>query len=487
MSFLTLKFIAFLIVAISIFYMLPIQYRKTWILIISYFFYGFNDVRMLSTLLLITVNVWLFGEIISKENTSRRKGYYLLGVSINILILCCFKYLTFFIENINKLFSMFQLPINFDAPKLLLPLGLSFIVFQSTTYLGDVYYGRIEKEDLLSVACFVAFFPTILSGPIQKARDLLPQLVVMERLSRQKFVYGLMLLFVGYFEKIFIADHLASIIDPVFNNYQNYNSGTFIYAALLYSVQIYADFLAYSDMASGIAAMLGISLSKNFANPYMAENLVEFWKRWHISLNEWFVEYIYIPLGGSKRGKIRKYLNTFIVFIISGLWHGAQWNFVIWGGLNGLLQIIGQLLRRPKEIVVSHIVGKNRSVILSMCRRGVVFIIISITWIFFRMPNLEDALCALSRIWNQSWLQIFDNSWWTILGTIQSGVGTIIGIIIFFKLQIMRREESKIVNIFCEEPLFIQYCVCAVAWGIILICLCQQSVNLNNIFIYFQF
>ena len=487
MSFLTLKFIAFLIVAISIFYMLPIQYRKTWILVISYFFYGFNDVRMLWILFLITVNVWLFGEIISKGNISRRKGYYLLGVSINILILCCFKYLTFFIENINKLFSIFQLPINLDSPKLLLPLGLSFIVFQSTTYLGDVYYGRIEKVDLLSVACFVAFFPTRLSGPIQKARDLLPQLVVMGRWSRQKFIYGLTFLFVGYFEKIFVADHLATIIDPVFDSYQNHNSGTFVYAALLYSVQIYADFLAYSDMASGIAAMLGISVSKNFANPYMAESLVEFWKRWHISLNEWFVEYIYIPLGGSKRGKIRKYLNTFIVFIISGLWHGAQWKFVIWGGLNGLLQIIGELLRRPKEIVVSYIVGTDRSVILSMCRRCVVFIIISMTWVFFRMPNLETALHALERVSNQSWLQIFDTNWWNLFGTIQSGVGTIIGIIIFFKLQILRREEEKIVNILCKEPILIQYCVYTIAWVVILICICQRFANPNNMFIYFQF
>ena len=412
----------------------------------------------------------------------------MLGFAINIFILCCFKYLAFLVANLNEAFEILQFPINLSVPQLLLPLGLSFIIFQATTYLGDVYHGKVQATDILSVACFVAFFPTILSGPIQKANKLILQLQFDSKWNKEKFVYGLLLLLCGYFEKIFVADKLAAIVDPVLNNYINYSAVFLILAAALYSIQIYVDFLAYSDLATGISAMLGVTLSKNFSNPYLSENLVEFWKNWHISLNEWFVEYIYIPLGGSRRGYIRKYLNTFIVFTISGLWHGAQWNFVAWGAINGLLQIVGQVIRKPKEIIMScFFKEKTNSVILPWCRRLIVFIIISTTWIFFRMPTLEDAFNVLHKICYQSWIQIFDQNGWMIFGTIQSAVGILLSLIIFLKLQMARREEEKIVNVFCKEAGFVQQLVIAVAWVIILICLCQQFTNPNNTFIYFQF
>lgn len=486
MSFLTLNFLLFLVIVVGIFWSVNAKYRKIWILFAGYFFYGFSDARMLIILLAVTVNVWMFGKILIKVKGKVQKWFYILGFVSCILILGYFKYLNFFSTNINKLFEIFHISVHTNSKTVLLPLGLSFIIFQATTYLGDVYHGKWNKTDFLSVACFVSFFPTILSGPIQKANKLMTQLEFSTCFNREKLIHGILLLGFGYFEKIFVADRLASIINPVYDNYQNYSAVFYVFAMALYSIQIYADFMAYSDIAIGIASMLGVSLSRNFHNPYLSENLVDFWRNWHISLNEWFVEYIYIPLGGSKKGALRKYINTFIVFFLSGLWHGAQWTFVIWGALNGLLQIIGQMTKKLRERLF-YIFIKEKSIVLTWCRRFIVFVIISFTWLFFRIPTLETTLAILKKIGNQNWIFIFDKAGWSIFGTTQTAIVTVISLMVFFILQMQRREEGKIINVFWAEPGYIQKVVLAIAWVIILINLCQQFTNPNSTFIYFKF
>lgn len=485
MSFLTLNFLLFLVIAVGIFWSINTKYRKIWILLASYFFYGVSDARMLIILLAVTVDVWLFGKILSRTKEKARKWIYILGFTSCIVTLGYFKYLNFFSNNINKLFEVLDIPVHINSKTVLLPLGLSFIIFQATTYLGDIYHRKWSKTDFLSVACFVSFFPTILSGPIQKANKLMPQLEFSACFSRKKMIRGVLFLGFGYFEKIFVADRLASIINPVYDNYQNYSAVFFVYAMALYSIQIYADFLAYSDIAIGIASMLGVSLEKNFNNPYLSENLVDFWRNWHISLNEWFVEYIYIPLGGSKKGTLRKYINTFIVFLLSGLWHGAQWTFVIWGALNGLLQIVNQMTKKLREKF--HIFRKEKSMVLSWCHRLVVFVVISFTWLFFRIPTLEETLAILGKIWSQNGIVIFDKAGYLIFGTIQETIVIVISLMFFFILQMKRREEEKIINVFLAEPGYIQKVVLAIAWVVILINLCQQFTNPNSTFIYFKF
>lgn len=486
MSFLSFAFLLFLLAVVIVFYSIPQNYRKMWILLASWFFYGMGDIRMLVILLFITANVWIIGKLIARH-TLHRKTYYILGFTTNVLILCLFKYLDFFFGSIKNLGGLFGISVNITIPELLLPIGLSFIVFQATTYLGDIYHKKMQDSDFITAACFVAFFPTILSGPIQKSRVLIPQLEFKQSYDEKKFLSGLLLLLWGYFEKIFVADKLAAIINPVYESHLNYTGIYYIIAALCYSIQIYADFSAYSDIARGVSAMLGVTIAPNFKNPYLAVNLTEFWRDWHISLNEWFVEYIYIPLGGSKRGKIRKIINTFIVFGVSGLWHGASWRFLLWGVINGILQIIGQLTHNFKSRIYSLVGLKQNSAIFAWCQRIVVFVIISTTWIFFRANSLSQAIFMINKIWNANWIQIFDISGWSLFGTVQAVIGIFICLAIFVKGKMLGKEGEKIVNAFYAEPQLVKYIVLGVSWAVLIVCICQQAARPNNAFIYFQF
>lgn len=335
MNYLSLTFFIFLPLFMVLYYIVPQKYRYIAITAGSYIFYGFADFRLLIVLISVTVLTYIGGIVLHKKKT---RAVYAIFMILTVLILLIFKYTNFAIRNINLILGKFtgETAYQLTSVNLILPVGLSFIVFQACTYLGDIYRDKLcVEKNILRYAAFVAFFPTILSGPIQKARELLPQIKKPMPFDAETAKKGTILFVWGAFEKIMVANKLLIIVNRVFGDYESYNSVYYIIAAVCFSLYIYADFASYSDMARGIAMLMGIRVGKNFNNPYLSCSTAEFWNRWHMSLNAWFIENIYIPLGGNRKGVLRKYINTFIVFFISGLWHGAAYRYIAWGVING--------------------------------------------------------------------------------------------------------------------------------------------------------
>lgn len=488
MNFISITFLVFFPVFFCIYYLVPKKYRYVVLAIGSYIFYGWGNIGVLLILLLTTVITYIGGGILARH---RSKRIYALFFLMNLLVLLVFKYLNFFAENVNKICIVFGSSALLDkVPSLILPIGLSFYVFQSMTYLGDVYRGRIKAErNFLRYSAFVAFFPAILSGPIQKARTLLPQIAAPCDFDSERAIKGFILFAWGIFQKIAVANNLAVIVNTVFDNCHSYdktNSAYFIAAALSFSVYIYADFSSYSDMARGIAKILGIEIGKNFNNPYLSVSCSEFWRRWHVSLNEWLTENVYIPLGGNRKGKIRKYVNVFLVFLISGIWHGASWNFVLWGAVNGIFAIIGQLLSPVKKRAYAAIKVDEECESIVIFRRIIVFWLITITWVFFR-NDISTSLYIIKNMVLFYPVKLFEPALLTICGTEVRTFGTMIMVVIFGIIQYCRKDERKYYLKFRKQPVFVQCMVIAI---IIYICIFKASAGnttLNTQFLYFQF
>lgn len=314
MNYISLGFYAFICIFLIVYYIVPQRYRYILITVGSYFFYGYANFKLLTILMMITILTYIGGIILQ---TQRTKLMYAVFVILTLLILVYFKYTNFIVQNINWLLEgvVKNSSYRIASLDLILPVGLSFIVFQACTYLGDIYRGKlIAEKNIVRYAAFVAFFPTVLSGPIQKARELLPQIKSPLFFDPDTAKKGTILFVWGTFEKVMVANRLLVVVNKVFDNYGNYNSAYYVVAAICFSLYIYADFAAYSDMARGIAMLMGIHIGKNFDNPYLSQSTAEFWNRWHMSLNSWFVENVYIPLGGNRKGIIRKYINVLIVF-----------------------------------------------------------------------------------------------------------------------------------------------------------------------------
>ena len=298
----------------------------------SWLFYGWGKPSFLLSLVAITLWTWIGGLVLENWNSKRVYVFFFAGC---ILLLGSYKYTSFLLVNLNRI-GRFLGKNAIDIPEVLIPVGLSFYIFQVCSYLGDVHHEKIVAErNFIRYASFAAFFPTILSGPIQKARDLLPQLKCPKSFEYANGLHGFLRVMWGIFTKICVADQLSYVLESI-NLEENdpWMASWFLFSAIAFSIYIYADFVSYSDIAIGLAQILGIYVRPNFLNPYLSCSLTEFWERWHASLNEWLVEYVYIPLGGNRHGVLRKYVNIMIVFLISGLWHGASWHYVVWGGLK---------------------------------------------------------------------------------------------------------------------------------------------------------
>ena len=312
---------------------------------------------------------------------------------LGLLPLLVFKYYNFFNENVTAFVE--SVGIKFTLPGLnwAIPIGISFFTFQAVGYMLDVYYGRIKAEkDFLSYALFISFFPSIVAGPINKASLVIPQLKsIRPYFDYNKTVEGLKMLLWGMFMKVVVADRVALYVDTVFSSYMNYTGVTCFVASILYTIQIYADFAGYSLMAIGVGKTLGFELTENFRRPYFAVSVTDFWRRWHISLSTWLKDYVYIPLGGSRCSKVRNYLNIFITFLVSGIWHGANWTFIIWGIWHGIFQIIEKAIGQQK--CEYGWFGKSIKILIT-------FLLVNFAWIFFRMPTLSDAIGMIIRIFD---------------------------------------------------------------------------------------
>lgn len=387
--FFTLVFIA--LQANRIFYK-NVLLQNIIILISSYIFYSYWDYRFLFLIIFCTIQTFYFGRKIDLFRINA-KLYLFTSISINILILAVFKYFNFFYEELVVLIDNIGFNLNPSSLNLILPVGISFYVFQSLTYVIDIYKKDIRYEkDIIKYSTFVAFFPQLVAGPIERAGNLLPQFSKIQSPSVSGAWYGIKLIIFGLFLKVVIADNLSGVVDGIFSNYSSLNGGVLALGAIYFSAQIYGDFCGYSTIAIGVAKLIGFDLMINFKTPYLSTSIQDFWRRWHISLSSFFRDYIFIPLGGSRTSSFKVSRNILITFTISGIWHGANWTFMVWGFLNGL----GLIIQKYLHIFNVPILSKFRFFL------GWFFTIYTVAhlWIFFRSESIMDAIYYILRMYS---------------------------------------------------------------------------------------
>lgn len=397
MFFLSIEFLVFMILLLCTLSFIKKQKTQQLLLLAaSYLFYLWNDWRMLLLLVTETAIVYFIEVKIAKEQSKGNKKLLLtVGVVALLSVLGFFKYYNFFVDSIC---AVFRIQNSFTL-NIILPLGISYYTFQGLSLLFDVYYGKMEAEkDFVKVGLCIGFFPQITAGPIVKAKDMLLQLKETKKVNWDNIALGAQIFLMGIFKKKVIADRIGVQVDAVFGTPQVYSAGSLMLAAVGYSIQIYCDFSGYSDMAIGVARMLGFDLGKNFNLPYFAKNTSEFWRRWHISLSTWFRDYVYIPLGGNRKGKIRTYLNLMIIMVLSGLWHGAGWRFVLWGVIYGVINVFYKIYSdwcKPYREKWAKFPGRSVRAILSIILN---FLLVTTIQIFFRAESITVAGIILKRI-----------------------------------------------------------------------------------------
>lgn len=399
MSFNSLAFLIFLPIVILIYWIIPFKFRKYFLLLASYFCYGYFSFWLLLLMIGISSTSYFSALLLSKESISKRKKQVIFVSTITIIlsILFIFKYLDFVYSNICNLINIFGTELEVASLNIILPIGISFYTFQTLSYVIDVYKGNYEVEkDFIYYSLFVSFFPQLVAGPIERPSNLLPQLKEDKKFNCSFFIYGSQELIIGFTKKIVVADVLAIFVDAIYQDLNSASGLLILLASMLFYFQIFADFSGYSDIAKGSAALLGINLSENFKEPYKATSIKDFWRRWHITLTSWLTDYIYIPLGGNRNGSFRKYLNIFVVFLVSGIWHGANRTFILWGALNGLLLILYNVL--APLISKNSTNNKKYRLLFKVLSTCFTFILMSFLWIIFRAQTIQDVGIAFSRI-----------------------------------------------------------------------------------------
>lgn len=397
------------------------KWQNILLLVSSYYFYACWDWRFLFLLVFSTVLDYYTGIKMAEAKTSKGKTFWFwLSVGINLGFLGVFKYYNFFAESLADGLSLLGFNVNLWTLKVILPVGISFYTFHGLSYVIDIYKDKIKPErNFIDYSVFVSFFPLLVAGPIERATHLLPQIQKHRDFNYAKAVDGLRQILWGLFKKVVIADNCAEYANVVFNNNEDYSGSSLIIGAVLFTLQIYGDFSGYSDIALGTARLFGVELLRNFAFPYFSRDIAEFWRRWHISLSTWFRDYLYIPLGGSKGGTWMKVRNTFIIFLVSGFWHGANWTFIAWGFINALFimpSILFNTNRTNLDIVAQ---GRILPTIKEFLSVVVTFLMASFCWIFFRAENLTHAFDFIGGIFSMSTFTIpnvkLDNVLWFIL------------------------------------------------------------------------
>ncbi len=378
------------------------------LLVASYYFYAYWDYRFLFLLVFSTLLDYFTALKMQKASgPTGKKFWFWLSISVNLGFLGIFKYYNFFAESFAQALSGFGFKTNFYSIQVILPVGISFYTFHGLSYIIDCYKNRIKPvRNFIDYAVFVSFFPLLVAGPIERATHLLPQIQSKRHFDFSKAIDGLRQILWGLFKKIVIADNCAEFANQIFNNSSNYSGSTLVMGALFFTFQIYCDFSGYSDIALGTARLFGIELLRNFAFPYFSRDIAEFWRRWHISLSSWFRDYLYIPLGGSKGGTLSKIRNTFIIFLVSGFWHGANWTFIAWGALNAIYFLPLLLLNRNRvnlEIVAEGKIFPSFRETLNM---GITFGLTVFAWIFFRAKDINHAFSYIAGLFNKSLFSI---------------------------------------------------------------------------------
>lgn len=488
MLFNSLQFVIFFPIVIILYFLIP--YKKRWILLLiaSYYFYMCWKVDYILLIIISTLIDYICSNKMSQiKEKVKRKKWLLISIFSNIGILFGFKYFNFFSENIQTLFNNYNVFYEMPLFNVLLPVGISFYTFQTLSYTIDVYNNKTPAQKHLGVfAVYVSFFPQLVAGPIERSNHLLPQFFRKHDFSYIRVKAGLQKMLWGFFKKIVIADNLAILVDGVYNNVDNYSGLTLIAATIFFTFQIYCDFSGYSDIAIGTAKVMGFELRENFKRPYFSKSIREFWQRWHITLSTWFRDYVYIPLGGNRTIKWRWYYNIFITFLVSGLWHGANWTFVIWGALHGTYLIIALALTNPKK-QFSSLIQKQSKSFNKLLDVTITFILVAFAWIFFRANNLDDAIYIISNLF-VNYNEILNLSelrtQFRGLGLFQEDLIKCFLLILALFLYSSYERSGNVWEKLQEKPKWIRWSIYYIlVYSILFI---APHSNVNN-FIYFQF
>lgn len=474
MLFNSLSFILFFPIVYLIYWLIP-TYRRNWqnivLLVASYIFYCFWDYRFGFLLALSTLLCYYTG--LEIQRSQKKKVWLIFSVTLNLLFLGIFKYFNFFIETFAELLHLIGVQAHIHTLAIILPVGISFYTFHGLSYIIDIYYGKIKPtKNIVDYSLFVSFFPLLVAGPIERASHLLPQIQSDRKFSYSKSLDGLRQILWGFFKKMVVADNCAVFVNSTFDGYEYLPASTLVIGAILFAIQIYCDFSGYSDIALGVARLLGFDLLRNFNFPYFSRDIAEFWRRWHISLTTWFRDYIYIPLGGSRLSKIKTIRNTFIIFLVSGFWHGANWTFIGWGLLHAIfflpLLISGQN-RKNLDVVAK---GKRIPSFKELRSILFTFSIVTFAWILFRAESIGEAIAYIQNVFSVSIIEY----------PINSGLQTvIIPILVLFTIEWFQRDKTHGLNdISLPQPL--RYSL----YYFLLLSIIFYS-KTDQIFIYFQF
>lgn len=404
MIFNSLAFALYLPIVFILYWFLfrPLKWQNAFVVTASYLFYGWWDWKFLLLIALTTLCSFLSGIAIERSASQRGKLVWLwANILLNLGILCLFKYYNFFVANLSALLSPLGISLDSVTLNLILPVGISFYTFQALSYSIDVYRQKIQAtHDAVAFFAFISFFPQLVAGPIERATNLLPQFLRPRKFDYAKAVDGSRQILWGLFKKMVIADNCAMYVNQVFDNPDGFGSINLWIAAILFAFQIYGDFSGYSDIAIGVAKLFGISLMRNFNNPYFSRDIAEFWRRWHISLTTWFRDYIYIPLGGSRCSKSKVVRNTFIIFLVSGFWHGAEWTFIAWGGFHAILFMPLILTGKNRKYLDAPGNRWNIPTMRESAMMGLTFLLVVIGWVLFRADNISHAWHYICRMFS---------------------------------------------------------------------------------------
>lgn len=460
MFFNSIEFAVFLPVVFVLYWFVfknNLKQQNALIVVASYYFYGCWDWRFLSLILFSTVVDYYLG--LKMEHCSslkRRKLFLSLSIIVNLGFLGFFKYFNFFLDNISGVFSFFGNPIEIGTLEIILPVGISFYTFQTLSYTIDVYRGKLKPtKDFIAFTAFVSFFPQLVAGPIERATHLLPQFYKKRKFSYALAADGGRQILWGLFKKIVIADNCAELVNQIYYAPEDVSGFSLFLAAVLFTIQIYGDFSGYSDIAIGTARLFGFDLMQNFAFPYFSRDAAEFWRRWHISLSTWFRDYVYIPLGGSRVSHGKVIRNTFIIFLVSGFWHGANWTFIVWGGLNAIyflpLMLLGKNRNNIGVVAEGRVFPKFKEVIQMV----VTFFLMAFAWIFFRATDFNHAFLILKGIFSPSLFSIVDSDFW---GASVKPIPMFLLIIIFLCVEWFGREGKHALENFGRKGnVFLRY------------------------------
>lgn len=492
MQFNSLEFAIFFPIVVLISFIIPKKVKPYWLLAASYYFYMCWNAVYILLLMYSTIVTFLSGITLEKVKKAEcrpekqirmKKMIVLASMVLNLAVLFYFKYFNFAMESLNKLLSAIHIQMNLPQYDILLPVGISFYIFQALSYTMDVYRDEIYAEKhIFRYALFVSFFPQLVAGPIERSKNLLRQLAEEKEFDYANVRNGLLTMLWGFFIKLVIADRAAILVNTVYHNYRSYTGYQLVTANVLFAVQIYCDFMGYSIIAKGAAKVLGYELMDNFKRPYFAQSVKEFWRRWHISLSSWLKDYLYISLGGNRCSKARKYVNLFVTFLASGLWHGANGTFVLWGGVHGICQIIEDLCSPVSKWLDNQF--DTRKFSWKFLRTVKTFLVVDLAWVFFRAETVGAALYMIRKSFDLRNIGTIFNGGFYQLGLDQRNMAILVmGLAVLMIVSFMQELNINLSEWLSNQNLMFRYLV---YWSALILMICSVDI-MGQEFLYFQF